>query len=282
LKACWNAAYTLVIVSAPVPPNSSSRNLECLVSSSAFALADRIWSSASSAAVGPASILRSFKGEMSAPVTRLSSSLGTRTGSRWRISPTCSWQMRRTKTYCAAQAICPHFRKAGGITSASDSGNRTRDRGSSRGWPTSQRREDTPCNRQAIGNLACLLFCPYVKESGNDQHTDVLERKGGVRKSLAKPGLHANRTRTSRCKRGIGEALLHKRTIAFHEADVVGHGGQEGLGPKNIHSACRSRRQVVGQKDSEEYGRILHEIVPATCMDKRRIRTSLGRGLPQS
>src|SRR3989442_252723 len=65
-------------------------------------------------------------------VTRLSSSLGTRKGARWRISPTCSWQMRRTRTSCAAQAICPHFRKAGGFTSASDSGNRTLDRGTAR------------------------------------------------------------------------------------------------------------------------------------------------------
>src|SRR5205807_2612484 len=84
------------------------------------------------------------------------------------------------------------------------------------------------------GTVACLLFCPYVKESGNDQHTGILERKGGVRKSLAKPRLHANRTRTSRCKRCTREALLHKRTITFYEADVVGHGGQEGLGSKNI------------------------------------------------
>jgi len=63
----------------------------------------------------PASILRSFKRENVAPVTRLSSSPRDTHGITWRISPTCSWQMRRTRTSCAAATICPHFRKAAGV-----------------------------------------------------------------------------------------------------------------------------------------------------------------------
>src|SRR5437899_3195193 len=63
LKDCWNATYTLVIASVRVRPNSSSRNLECLVSSSAFVLASRIWSSASSAVDKCRAVLVGWQGE---------------------------------------------------------------------------------------------------------------------------------------------------------------------------------------------------------------------------